>query len=143
MVLKASWVHLFRNSAFSERRQNQERSSLARFGAPPSTVENSTCFCEILASQKIASSQTEQETPPNPRSTACIRPKSYPGLKHVFFFSETDGSTDVFFLPSLMLMLKEGDVLLQARRHVIKESFGQQVNVCCDVRHAWAFILHV
>jgi hypothetical protein len=53
--------------------------SLARSGAPLPHAQH-ICeldiFCEISAHQKISSTTTDQKTPRNPHSMACIRPNS-------------------------------------------------------------------
>ncbi len=65
--------------------------SLVGFGAPlphAQHVWEFNFFGEILAHQKISSSPTQQKTPPNPRSIACIRPKSALASSLSFFFRD-------------------------------------------------------
>ena len=53
--------------------------SLVGFGAPlphAQHISEFDIFCEILAHQNISSSRTDQKTPRNPRSMACIHPNA-------------------------------------------------------------------
>jgi hypothetical protein len=84
-------------------------------------------FSEILASQKISSSPTEQKTPRNPRSIACISPNSPWPQSLSFFFR--DRRIDRYFL------LTKFDVDAEKRRSACSTHIHS--TQACDPRITW------